>query len=394
MLAAQAEAMRVKLDEARFPEEMWETSRNLVDERTSRNWGTHSHAKMSALGIEHVPQHVVVGLLLGRSGGPDPVDDLVRRDAFQRACVALARKTGGVLCGRIGDHGMFFLVDHQGKGARSKLTDLAARASAIARRFGLDLHAGMSQATDSGPLPARYHSALWAAEKALSLGVRVVYGEPRPERLAEHLRQLRSDLGKSIEDRPGKLAPRFDRYIEAVLVHAGYRLEPTRAHLEAGLERLAEPVLAGGFIDQKSFNDLCASMERTAEDARTVMDLVASYRRLVSDVEASMQRPTAARTERGTRSALAFIREHLGEPLSLARVARVAGFAPDYFFEALQEERGSALRSLLAKSAGGARQTNALSYRAHRRASTETVRLSESTVLPPALSACGGHDPD
>ena len=53
-----------------------------------------------------------------------------------------------------------------------------------------------------------------------------------------------------------------------------------------------------------------------------------------------MQRPTAARTERGTRSALAFIREHLGEPLSLARVARVAGFAPDYFSRLFKKSEG------------------------------------------------------
>jgi AraC-like DNA-binding protein len=341
-LAAEAEAMRVELHEARFAERMWDTARELVDERTSRHWGTHSHAKLTALGIKQIPQQVVVGLLLGRPDEPDAIGDHLRRDAFQRACVALARKLGGVICGRIGDHGVAFLVDYPGAGARSKLTDLASRATTIARRYKLELYAGISHGATAEPVPTRYHSALWAAEKALSRGTRVVYGEPRPERLAGHLRQLRTELGKSIEDRPGKLSPRFDRYIEAVLAHGGYRLEPTRAHLEAGLERLAEPLLAGGFIDQKSFDDLHESMERTAEDARTVMELVASYRRLVSDIESAMQRPTAARTERGTRRALDFIREHSGERLSLARVARVAGFAPDYFSRLFKKSEGVA----------------------------------------------------
>jgi AraC-like DNA-binding protein len=339
-LAAEAEAMRVELQESRFAERMWDTARELVDERTSRHWGTHSHSKMTALGIQQIPQHVVVGLLPGRPDEPDGVGDLLRRDAFLRACVGLARKWGGVVCGRIGDHGVVFLVDHAGSGARSKLGDLAARAASTARRFGLELYAGISRATTSEPIPTRYHSALWAAEKALSRGERVVYGEPRPERLAEHLRQLRSELGRSIQDRPGKLSPRFDRYIEAVLAHAGYRLEPTRAHLEAGLERLAEPLRAGGLIDQKSYDDLSTSMERTAEEARTVMELVGSYRRLVSDIEAAMQGPTAARTDRGTRRALAFMREHAGERLSLARVARVAGFAPDYFSRLFKKSEG------------------------------------------------------
>jgi YesN/AraC family two-component response regulator len=68
--------------------------------------------------------------------------------------------------------------------------------------------------------------------------------------------------------------------------------------------------------------------------------MVASYRLFVSDVETAMQSPTPARQERGTRRAADFIREHLGEPLRLAQVARVAGFGPDHFSELFQREHG------------------------------------------------------
>ena len=45
-----------------------------------------------------------------------------------------------------------------------------------------------------------------------------------------------------------------------------------------------------------------------------------------------MQRsPVTARQDRGTQAALAFIAEHLSEPLTVERVARAAGYAPDYF---------------------------------------------------------------
>jgi two-component system response regulator YesN len=39
--------------------------------------------------------------------------------------------------------------------------------------------------------------------------------------------------------------------------------------------------------------------------------------------------------------ALAYVREHLCEPLTLARVARVAGFAPTYFSRIWKEDQGT-----------------------------------------------------
>jgi AraC-like DNA-binding protein len=339
-LTAEVEAQRKTLVVARYAERAFSIARAMVEGRTERFWDHNSQG--AAVGLSHPPEHVVVGLLLGRPDDVEPLDDALRRDAFQRACVELSQEHGEVVCMPVGDHGVAFLVNAPGSGprARAKLIDVAARAAAIARRRGLQLHAGISQAQGEGRLRAQYDAALWAAEKALSQGQSVVYGEPRPVRSVEQLRKLRSDLGKSLGDRPNLLAPRFDRYIEAVLAHSGYRLEATRAHLESGLERLVEPLLAGGHLEQRSFDELSASMERVAEDAHTVNDLVASYRRFVSDVEVAMQEPTPARQERGTRRAAEFIREHLGEPLRVAQVARVAGFGPDHFSELFKKEHG------------------------------------------------------
>ena len=49
---------------------------------------------------------------------------------------------------------------------------------------------------------------------------------------ARPLRELRRKLA----DTTGSFAPRFDRYLEAVAAHSGYRVDPARAHLEAGLD--------------------------------------------------------------------------------------------------------------------------------------------------------------
>jgi AraC-like DNA-binding protein len=341
-LAREADAQRRLLSSARMAERMWEAARTMVDERTSPTWAVEAFGEMSRLGIEHFPEHAVVGLVVGRRAEADPLDDALRRDALFCACVTLARQRGNVVCGKVGDHGALFLVDDSRPRARTHaaLVDLVGRAADLARRLGLSLHAGIAQRCERAPLSALYRAALAAAERALSERLPVVSGQPEEERSSDRLRALRRELGASVGDRPKLLLPRFDGYIEEVLAHSGYRLELTSSHLEAGLERLSEPLLAGGFLDQRTFDALWASGQRAAKDARTVMELLASYRHIVSDIEKAIQHPTAARQERNTTRAQSFIREHLSEPLTLRQVARAAGFAPDYFWRLFKKSEG------------------------------------------------------
>jgi AraC-like DNA-binding protein len=348
-LAARAEALRAKLMPARAAERMWEASRSLIDDRTSRTWPSHAQAALARLGMNRSPQHAIVGLLVDRRQEPDPLDALLRRHAFQRASVELAKKHG-VVSGQVGDHGVVLLVDHQASSARvkAKLNDLAQRSSALARRFDFKLHAGIGLGAPGETLSVRYQSALWAAEEALSRGLNLVYGAPRARRSSENLRALRGGLAKIIGESATLLSPRFEQYIEAVLAHSGYRIDYARAQLEAGLERLAEPLLDGGLLDPRAWIDLSAAMDRTADEARTVNDLVAAYRRLASDLEHSMVGPTAGRQDRGLRRATTFIREHCGEALTLPQVARVAGFAPDYFSKLFQCAEGVTFSRYLA----------------------------------------------
>jgi AraC-like DNA-binding protein len=341
-LGAQAYALRQKLVLARVAERMWDFARQVLDEKTAPNWAAHAHGDMAVLGLEQVPEHAIVGLLLGRTDEPDPIDEALRRHAFLRACVALARKLGNVASGQVGDHGVTFLVHHPGppSATRARLLEVTNLAAITARRFGFRLHAGISQNADRSPLVDRYREALSAAEKALSQRRSIALGVGRAEGSAEQLRSLRRELAESVVDRPNLLSPRFDRYIEAVLSHCGYRVEPTRAELAAGFERLAEPMLAKGSLDRRSFNDLCRAAESSLAGVRTVTDLVAKYRSLVSDMEAALRSPTGARQERGTRRALGYIRDHLGDALTLEEVAKVAGFAPNYFSRLFRLDEG------------------------------------------------------
>ncbi|HEV8246856.1 MAG TPA: hypothetical protein VGP93_13855, partial [Polyangiaceae bacterium] len=119
-------ALRAKLSSVRFADRMWDSVRSMIDERTSLGWRSPTQSRnLLLLGAEQSPAHAVVGLLLGRASKTDPIDDLIRRDAFLRACVDWAKRRDGVLCGRSGDHGVILLVDDASSGARVR-TKLAA----------------------------------------------------------------------------------------------------------------------------------------------------------------------------------------------------------------------------------------------------------------------------
>jgi AraC-like DNA-binding protein len=340
-LAAEAETLKLGLLRARATERMWEAARSMVDERTTHVWATpFKRDPLADLGLTRAPEHAMVGLLRGRPDELDPIDEVLRLRAVQRAVADLARQRGNIVCGQVGDRGVTLLVQLSARGARARaaLSDLAVRAGERARRFGFRLHAGLAPAAPEQSLAARYVAALAAAERALSRGQSVAFAGDHPEPSARNLALLRARLVERIASSLEPVLSRFDQYLEAVVVHAGHQIDVIRAYLEAGFERLAEPLLTLGRLDPKSYDELCASLEDPHRRASTVTDLLSAYRSAVADLTRAVKTPTTARQERSVRRGIAFIREHLGEPLTLGMVARVAGFAPAYFARLLQRE--------------------------------------------------------
>jgi len=154
------------------------------------------------------------------------------------------------------------------------------------------------------------------------------------------LGDLRRQLGELAQERADLLPASFDRYLEAVAVRCGYRLEPARAHLEAGFERMAEALLSGGAIDEKSFLDMSEGLERATQEARTVDGLFAAYRKVVAGMSDAVRRPVPARQHRSLQRAVEYIHKHYREPLALGAVSRVAGFAPNYFSALFKQREG------------------------------------------------------
>jgi AraC-like DNA-binding protein len=333
-LMNEIEGLRAELMPTREADRARDIVAEIVDHSSLRS--PHSGPRQNDLrdlGLTRPTDHVLVGLTVNSAADPDPVDEVIRRDALQRESFEVGRRIGDALAGRVGDHGVVVLCASSGSAQkkRQKVRDLSEKVALIAHRFGLTMHFGASPWSESDPLSRSYQAALAAAESALMAGTRIEIGEPGAHRTRRSLRHLREELGKIIEERPALLGARFDRYLEAVAAEYRYRIEPARAHLEIAFERAAETLLRTGALDDKGFRALLEDLDRSAEEARTVTELFVAYRRAVADLSSAAQRPARARQERHLRSAIEYIHQHYREPLGRTKVAKVAGFAPGYF---------------------------------------------------------------
>jgi AraC-like DNA-binding protein len=332
-IAVEATKLQGKLQAARFVDDVWTIARSMVDEQTGPEWlSPHSAiADFPRLGIDSLPDHVLVGLTVGRRTELDAVAEVLSRDSFQRTCVGIARRRR-MLCGRIADHGVMFLLNGpRGRGLGRILRELAEEVGHLGRRHGLAIHFGASAAGGPTSLSARYDQALRAAERALTEGARLVTSDPHDTFVGSRVRQHRLRLASAQRDQPSALLARFEQYLEAVAHQAGYRIESARTHLEVGFDQVAQGFLATGVLSERSYLDAGRALERRARDAATISDLFVIYRSAIADLVALASRPTRANQDHNLRRAISFIHEHFNERLTLSRVARIAGFAPRYF---------------------------------------------------------------
>ncbi|HEV8245811.1 MAG TPA: AraC family transcriptional regulator [Polyangiaceae bacterium] len=341
-LYLEVESLQGELMKARRADRMWEAARAMIDERTSRLWAAACrNGHLEDLGVDQFPKHALVGLYVNREQKPDRLTEVLACDAFRRACVEIAGEFGNVVAGQVGDNGVSFLAAKRESVQRSRaaLQGLAERAAALARkRFGLALHMGLS--TLPVPLSQQYQSALAAADSALSRGVALVHAGASARPLPP-LSPYRQGLARLAEENPEALPARFDRYLELVADRYASRVEPARAQLELGFEQIGEALLRSGALEAKSMTLLRTKLERSAGTVGSLHELGVVYRAALRGLlDAGRGKPAPSRHERGISRAEVYMREHHGEPLTRAKVARVAGFAETYFSELFHRKQG------------------------------------------------------
>jgi AraC-like DNA-binding protein len=347
-LSAEQDELKDRLLAARKCERVWESARAMLDDRTAAQWLTElARDPLAALGLKRAPKHAVVGLLRPLAQGGDPIDDALRRHAFQRH-VTEAMLPKEIVVGQVGDQGLALLAAFGANGARARtaLLEAVRRAGQSARDHGFRLHAGIALAAASASLPERYRSALAAADTALSRGVAVVLASDQADASTSSLAELRATLAESVAENPKLLGIRFERYVEAVVARAGYQLDATRAYLESGLDRALEPLLSSGQLDARGLRQIMLPLSGARKLTNSIV-WIDAYRTAIAEVVRTLETPTAARRARSVQRALSFMREHLGESLTLPQVARVGGFGADHFSRILRRAQGQGFERLL-----------------------------------------------
>jgi AraC-like DNA-binding protein len=327
------------LDLRRF-ERVSALANELVSEQTTHD--ATSIPDLQRMGLDRAPEHAMVGLLLDKSDDADPIDRLVRRDAFQRECYALCIRRKGTLSGQVGEAGIVLLAgDRGGLGpVRARLGALAERVRVVAKRFGFALHVGIAPSNVAESLPSRYQAALAAAEEGIARGAVVTHAEPKEHTPIHPLRELRAKIARVVRDAPKLVAPAFDRYLRAAVVHYGYRIEAIRAHMDAVFDTIIDAARSTGALEERSLLDVEQSLVHAAREAGTVREIASAYDKAIADLSSSLVRPAEGRRNRGLERAVTFVRDHFAESLPLDRVARVAGFAPTYFSRLFVERQG------------------------------------------------------
>ena len=334
-LANELESLHLALRKVRFVERDWAAVASMLDDRFPRTWsGGERRADLRFLGLSRAPDHVLVALATSRDARSDPVEEIVRREAFQRAAVSLAERSTNVLAGQASDRGVVFLLAGTGSATdkRLRLIELADRARQLARRrFELSLCSGASVAISGMPLARSYALAFGAAETALAQGQKLVFAAPDGAEGSALLRRLRRALREVSAERADVFTTRFEHFAEAVAVQVGRRIELARLQLEVGFDHLLEPLRAQGALDDRGLAMLQAATARGADRASNIGELLEVYRVAMCDVAEAMSSPVAARQGRSLRRALDYIHQHYAEPLPASRVAKIGGFAPAYF---------------------------------------------------------------
>ena len=305
------------------------------------------------LGIQRLPTAALALMPLEARGGPrDAVESLLLRARIQAECLAFARDLPQTVADRLQDYGVFFLTSPEpGAGpsrARLDLLDKAEQARRfVRRRFGLDSAVGIGSALPPGE---RLHPSFQEAVLALHFCVQqekpvLFYDETPPT--ARGYTALH-DSGRGLLDafeRGSEEASRLasDRWVRQVLIFANQRGEVARSQFLAMLFQLLDRLRRRCLLSGQAWEDFSAGLYRRLEEAASVYQLIEAFKDVQARLLAMGSRPLEGPKAVRLQATLRFLEENFQEPLTLAQVARHAGFSVPVFCRAFRQATGTAL---------------------------------------------------
>jgi AraC-like DNA-binding protein len=346
---------------------MWQLARGITDPSTHAFWSSDFKAWFrEGLGLSRRPNVVIT---LGRQlqHDEDPLEALVLSRRFAEQCSEVALGFSDTICGRVGESTPYLLtfVDPALSEARSRKTirrlleQVRAKLERVAK---VQVRFGVSHSVDQRALPRCLDEAIVALEWATHEGrARAFYGDEAPKQTAARPMLFRSlgELTKAFRGGASANAVPIavDRLMSEVVWRSGASVAAARAYVEAFHAEIAHAVRDTGALESRVSEDRARAFHAAIDEATTVHALTKAFHAHVVGLYAALREPRQAGRETKIARAVRYMESHLDRRLPLAEVARIAGYAPNYFSQLFGELYGQTFEHwLLAARIDRARQ--------------------------------------
>ena len=347
---------------ARLPRALERKAAQLIDTRLIGRWAAISgRRKLARVGFELVPNAVLAVTLPGRATANDgPVKSLLDGRSFQTTCGELSRELPETVVTPLGEQGVYFL-SHVTWGRRrpAQLAAMQAVADRIAEgiqaRLGVLPIIGIgSLGEECQELPRLAREARAALDRAIWRGdARQRFDEPRAtpanvpsgsrawSRVARSLRKVLDHFASgSSADRDLAL----DEYLEILEERCAGDPGAMRAYLECVLSPLVDQAQELASLDDRSIDVIAGELESALQSAASTPALLEAARSAVRRLGVLAAQRSASRDVR-LDSAMQYIEESCGQPLTVAVVARRAGLSAAHFSVMFKSTYGVTSRS-------------------------------------------------
>jgi AraC-like DNA-binding protein len=337
---------QARRDFSRLPSAQLRKGALLVDPVASWTWADGLRPwDPEELGIEALPTHVLAVLPAHPSlAAEETVELLTRTERFQVEGVRLARELPNTMAARLEDTGVLLLTHVSPRlSATQRRLQLRERAELVQRfvrrHFGSAAFIGVGDAAER--VPELYRSAreaVFAVELCVHREQPLLFyadeASKRPTK--DEQEEPAARLAGRLFERFGRAEPglldlaRMD-YVRAVLRESGGRASAMRVHFEHSLFALLSLVEKRAQLEPKSLAELESKLSEGLDASLTTVELITVFRQWWDTLLRLESEPYAEARKLRLERARKYIIDNCQEPLTLAQVARHAGFSRPYF---------------------------------------------------------------
>jgi AraC-like DNA-binding protein len=263
---------------------------------------------------------------------------LLRARSFQEQCTRWSAEHADLLCGPLGDDGVFVLARTEHRVTTTKrratLNAVMRNLQTLARgtldaplRFGVSRHV-----TSPALLPAAHSEALFALDWAMHRREGCVFFEEEDRPTGAGLDVVLRGLCEAVESGDlGRVTIANQHWTREVLWRAGGNPELGRGHFEIGVGELVRHLERRAILEGKALRAVDRGFRAELAEASLLSQLASAFERRVRSLAEGVPRPALA--ERGARldRALDLVRNNLPSDVSRTKVAKECGMSPSYF---------------------------------------------------------------